>query len=109
MAITLTATPTEPTAKHDFVRIDVAGASNNDVADYDANAYPTRAEIRCYLAFLLDGTEFEDHCRSYVFAVAQDGEHVFNNFIFPEAGSWSMELRRADDDSVLATQAITVA
>lgn len=106
MAITLTATPAAPTAVVDAVRVDVAGAANNDVADYDANAYPSQAEIRSYIAFL-DGASAEQG-RSYVFAVGQDGAHVFQNYIFPEAGSWTMELRRADNDAVLKSQAITV-
>jgi hypothetical protein len=105
MAITLTPSVAEPRAKIDAIRVDVAGASPNDVADYDPGAYPSQAEIRCYLAFVLAGA---DEGKSYVFAVGQDGEHVFNNYIFPTDGSWSIELRRADDDSVLATEAITV-
>lgn len=106
--MTIAITPAAPTAKQDFCRIDVSGAANNDVADYATDQYPTRAEIRCYLAFVIDGDEFEGHCRSYVFAVGQDGEHVFNNFIFPTDGSWTVELRRADDDTVLQSQAVTV-
>ena len=106
MAIELTPSVAEPRAAVDAVRIDVTGASNNDSADYDPEQYPSRAELRAYLAFVLDG---EDKGKSYVFAVGQDGEHVFNNYIFPEAGEWTIELRRADDDTVLKSQAITVA
>lgn len=106
MSITLTLDPTEPTAVESAVRVDVAGASANDLTDYSTDQYPTAAELRCYLAFLLDSEELG---RSYVFAVAQDGTHSFPNYIFPSAGSWSVELRDASDDSVLATQAVTVA
>lgn len=105
MAITLTPSVASPRATIDAVRVDIAGASNNDAADYDANAYPSEAELRAYLAFAKGG---EDLGKSYVFAVGQDGEHQFDNYIFPEAGSWTMELRRADDDTVLKSQAITV-
>lgn len=108
MAITLTATPATPVAKKSFVRIAVAGASNNDAADYNAAKYPTRAEIRLYLAFHLAGVEFEGRCRSYVFAVGQDGKHVFDNFMFPVAGAWTVKLLRADTNAELATQAVTV-
>lgn len=105
MAITLTPSVAAPRAAVDAVSIAVAGASNNDVADYDANAYPSRAEIRAYIAFRLAGAE---RGRSYVFAVAQDGTHDFDNYIFPEDGAWTMSLRRADNDAVLLDQAITV-
>ena|SRR6478609_1188905 len=105
MAVTLTPSVAAPRAKIDAIRVDVAGASPNDVADYDVDAYPTEAEIRCYLAFRLAGVE---KGRSYVFSVGADGKHAFNNYIFPEAGAWTMRLARNDNDAVLKDQAITV-
>lgn len=105
MAVTLTPSVAAPRAAIDAVRVDVAGASPNDVADYDTDAYPTEAEIRCYLAFLKGGVELG---RSYVFAVGADGTHEFNNYIFPSAGSWTMRLARNDNDAVLKDQSITV-
>ena len=105
MAIELTPSVASPRAAIDAVRVDVSGASQNDTADYDPDEYPSEAEIRCYLAFLEGGAEYG---RSYVFAVAQDGTHQFDNYIFPHAGSWTMRLARNDNDAVLKDQAITV-
>jgi hypothetical protein len=105
MAITLTPTVASPTAKVSAVGVDVAGASSNDIAAYNASSYPSEAEIRCYIAFIKGGVELG---RSYVFSVSADGKHRFNNYIFPSSGSWTMSLRKASDNTVLATQAITV-
>jgi len=104
MAVTLTPSVAAPRAKIDAIRVDVAGVSMNDGAS-DTDDYPVQAELRAYLAFRLAGVE---KGRSYVFAVAQDGTHEFNNYIFPEAGSWTMRLARASNDAVLKDQAITV-
>lgn len=110
MAIELTPSVAEPRAAIDAVRIDVAGASNNDTVGYDPGAYPSEPEIRMWIAFIKDDIEYG---RSYVFSPAQDGTHVFDNYIFPSAGSWTMSLRRIapdpeDPDVVLKDQAITV-
>jgi hypothetical protein len=105
MAAAVTCTPTAPVATEDFCRIDVTGADMNDSADYDANVYPTRAEIRNYLRFVKGGVEYG---RSYVFAVGQDGTHSFPNYIFPSSGSWTVTLNRADTDAQLATLGVTV-
>jgi hypothetical protein len=105
VAITVTSTPAAPTAVRDACRIDIAGASENDAAAYDTGVYPTEPELKSYLAFLLGGVE---KGRSYVFSVASDGTHSFANYVFPTAGSWTIELRRASNDAVLKSQAITV-
>ena len=106
MAIELTPSVASPTAAVDAVRIDVTGVSTNTGAS-DTDEYPVQAELRCYIAFVDENSD--EFGRSYVFAVGQDGTHEFNNFIFPTAGAWTMELRSAADDSVLKSQAITVA
>ena len=104
MAIELTPSVASPRAKIDAVRVDITGVETNTGAS-DTDEYPVQEELRCYLGFEVGGEEFG---RSYVFSVGQDGTHEFNNFIFPEAGSWSMVLRSAADDSSLKSQAITV-
>lgn len=104
MAIELTPSVAAPRATIDAVRVDITGVSTNDGAS-DTDEYPVQAELRAYLAFFLAGDELG---RSYVFTVGQDGTHEFNNYIFPEAGSWTMSLRRVDTDAVLKDQAITV-
>ena len=104
MAIELTPSVASPRATIDAVRVDITGGSTNTGAS-DEDAYPVQDELRCYLAFRLAGVELG---RSYEFSVGQDGTHEFNNYIFPEDGSWTMRLASAADDSVLKDQAITV-
>lgn len=104
MAIELTPSVASPVATVDAVRVDITGVSTNTGAS-DTDEYPVQAELRCYLAFLEGGDE---HGRSYVFSVGQDGTHEFNNYIFPHDGSWTMRLCSAADDSTLKDQAITV-
>ena len=104
MAIELTPSVAEPVSKVDAVRVDITGVSTNTGAS-DPDNYPVQDELRCYLAFREGGDE---HGRSYVFAVGQDGTHEFDNYIFPHDGAWTMSLRNAADDSVLKDQAITV-
>lgn|SRR5678815_5595103 len=104
MAIHLVPSVASPRAAIDAVRVDVDGVSVNDGAS-DTDEYPVQTELRAYIAFLLGGVE---RGRSYVFTVASDGTHAFNNYIFPEAGSWTMRLCRASNDATLKSQAITV-
>jgi hypothetical protein len=100
MAAALTITPASGavTAKHSVCRIDVTGASpNNDDG----------TELRLYI--LADAPEGVDDGRSEVFAVSADGKHSWLNYIFPEAGSWTLRLKKVSDDSDVATLAVTVA
>jgi hypothetical protein len=93
------------TATRTVCRVSVADAPANDTAEYDPLIYPTSPEITYYIAFLVSGVE---QGRSYVFA-PNGGSHVFNNYIFPSAGSWTVNLNKVSDDSTEATLAVTVA
>lgn len=104
MSLAIAVTPASPAAKT-FVRVDVTGATQNDTSGYDANVYPTEPEFRYYLTFELGGAILG---KSYVFGVSEDGNHTFNNYTFPEAGSWTVRLNDASDDSSVGTQAVTV-
>lgn len=103
---TITCTPTSPTAVKDFCRINVDAADQNDDTAYDSSAYPASPELRYYLTFTVGGVELG---RSYIFGVDENGDHIFNNYIFPEAGSWTITLANAATDATVATQAVTVA
>jgi hypothetical protein len=83
-------------------RVDVTDAPLNDDTNYDGTEggspgtpaqYPASPEIRYYIAFL-DGDDVE--------------QHTFNNYIFPYAGSWTVNLNKVSDDSTEATLAVTV-
>lgn len=104
MAVTITVEPAAPDLT-DFVRVDVAGATQNDATAYDNTKYPTSPEVTYYLTFEKGGSILG---KSYVFGVDEDGNHQFNNYRFPSTGSWTVRLNKASDDSSVQTQAVTV-
>jgi hypothetical protein len=93
------------TATKTVCRVEVAGADANDLTDYDAAKYPSAAEFRYYLTFEKGG---EVLGKSYVFG-PNGGAHIFNNYIFPSAGSWTVRISNAATDGSVATLAVTVA
>ena len=93
------------TATRTVCRVTVASAPANDTSAFDSTKYPTEPAITYYLAFTLGGVEYG---RSYVFG-PNGGAHVFNNYIFPAAGAWTVTLHRASNDASEATLAVTVA
>lgn len=101
---TVTCTPAAPTAALDACEILVEDADANDAAAYDANLYPSMPEIRYYIEATASGV---DPLRSHVFA-PNGGKHQWHNVIFPEAGSWTVTLHDASDDSSVATDSVTV-
>ena len=107
MAVTVTPTPAsgDITAKVTVVKFDLTGLDLNDSTDYSATAYPTWTEFRYYIAFVLDSVELG---RSPEFGPNFEGEWQFNNYIFPEAGAWSVIVYNAATDVAVKTQAVTV-
>lgn len=105
---TVTTTPASGsiTAAHTSVLVHVDAATQNDDTAYDAGLYPASPEVRYYLTFEEGGSEYG---RSYVFAVDENGDHDFMNYMFPHAGSWTVHLRKVSDDSSVANVATTVA
>lgn len=88
------------------VRVEVSAADSNDLTAYDNTKYPSSPEFRYYLLF--EAPAGTDNKKSYEFNVSADGDHTFNNFIFDAAGSWTVRLRDASDDSDVTTEAVTV-
>lgn len=86
-------------------KVAVSGGVENTLTGYDVEEYPASPEVRYYLTFELAGDELG---RSYVFGVNADGEHEFNNYVFPEAGSWTVRLSNAADDSSVQSTSVTV-
>ena len=93
------------TATKTVCRVTVAGAPTNDSAAFDPTKYPTEPAVVYYLTFELGGVILG---KSYLFT-PNGGAHVFNNYIFPSAGSWTVRISKASDDSSVATLAVTVA
>lgn len=91
--------PASPRATVDACVITVTGAAQNDTGAPDPQVYPVQAEKRYYLTFEESSVE---KGRSYVFSVNEDGDHVFPNYIFPDAGTYVVHLRDVADDSSVA-------
>lgn len=104
-SITVTPASGSIMAAKTVVRVNVSGADVNDTSTYDSDDYPANPEMRYYLTFEKSGA---DTGRSYVFNVSADGDHVFNNYIFPAAGTWTVRLNDASDDSSVATASVVV-
>jgi hypothetical protein len=105
VAIAITPASGSVIEKHTACRVDVTGADVNDAASFDPTQYPTEDLITYYLSFERTGS---DTGRSQLFQVAADGGFTFNSYIFPDAGSWTVHLRKASDDSSVANLAVTV-
>jgi hypothetical protein len=123
---TVSVTPASPHALTDFVRVDVLDADQTTLTGYDGTVlstmpgtpthYPSSPEMRYYLTFDKDGTT--EKGRSYEFSTSATGvdvngssvagEHQFNNYVFPVAGTYVVNLRKVSDDSVVAHADVTV-
>jgi len=105
VSVSVSCDPAAPVAVQDFCVVSVEEADNNDASAYDDEVYPTEPEVRYYLTAELGGDEL---LRSHVFSTNADGTHEWINVLFPEAGSWSVVLRDASDDSSVASASVTV-
>jgi hypothetical protein len=102
------------TAARTVCRVTVADAPDNTLTGYDGTIsyagqpaqYPASPAETYYIAVLVGAKE---HGRSYVFTPGPDGAHVFNNYIFPVAGTWTINLVRRRDSGTEATLEVTVA
>lgn len=93
------------TAAMTVCRITASGADLNDASEYDEDATPSEPELRYYFQASKTGT---DPLVSHVFAPSPAGAHEWNSVIFPVAGSWTLTLKDASDDSTVATTSVTV-
>ena len=105
-SLTITPASGSITALKTVCKVLVSAADDNNASAYNDDNYPSSPENRYYLLF--DAPAGTDDKRSYVFNVSADGDHLFNNFIFDAAGSWTVRLRNASNDSDVTTAAVTV-
>lgn len=105
---TLTIAPTSGNITHvtSACRVSVASAANNDEAAYDVNDVPTEPELRYYFLASLAG---QDDLKSHEFSTNPDGSAVWNGVIFPAAGTWTLYIKDASDDSTVTSTSVTVA
>ena len=107
MAIEITATPPdgEIIATVSAVRFDITGANDNDPTTFDADNIPSMDPIPFRVVASKTGI---DDLVSHEFNVSADGEHTWDNVIFPDDGDWTVDLVDQRDDSVAATITVTV-
>jgi hypothetical protein len=96
MAVTITPTPVSGaiTAKKDVVTFAISGADPNDEGNYSSSIYPTSPEFR-YVMTMVEGAV--EYGRTQVFGVTPDGAFQFNSYIFPHAGTWTVQLYDVTD------------
>jgi hypothetical protein len=87
------------TAKESACRISVTGAPSNRPPDNTGGEFTYR---------IVASATGEDDLVSHAFAPNADGQHEWDNVIFPAAGSWTVDLRDTADDSQEATLSVTV-
>lgn len=107
MAVAIAITPPsgEVIAVVSACRVDVTGANDNDPTTFVGTNIPSMDPIPFRLVASLAGT---DNLISHEFNVSADGEHTWDNVIFPVDGAWSVDLIDQRDDSTAATLAVTV-
>lgn len=107
MAIAITATPPtgEVIATVSAVRFDITGANDNDPTTFDSGNIPSMDPIP--FRVIAEKSDWLDLI-SHEFNVSADGEHTWDNVIFPDDGTWSVKLIDQRDDSTAATLSLVV-
>lgn len=107
MAATLTITPASGSVISvlSACRVNVTGADDNDASTFDEDAIPTMDPILYRIVASKTGI---DDLVSHEFTVSADGKHEWDNLIFPDDGTWTVDLVNQDDDSVDATLSVVV-
>lgn len=101
-ALSITPASGAITARKSACRVNVTGA---DVVN--TNGTQKRYRVRLTAP---SGSESEAWSGySHLFNVSADGKHEYNGYIFPGAGSWSVRLHDEEEDTDVATLAVTVA
>lgn len=96
MAVTIVTTPASGsiTATKTVCTFAISGADPNDEGNFSSSLYPTSPELRYVLTMVEGGVEYG---RSQVFGVTPDGAFQFNSYIFPHAGTWTVQLYDVTD------------
>jgi hypothetical protein len=96
MAAAITVIPASGsiTAKKTVCTFAIAGTAPNDTGSHDAAKYPADPENRFAMTFKVGGVEVG---RTQVFGTTPDGAFEFNSYIFPSAGSYTVQLYNVTD------------
>lgn len=104
-AVAITPTSGNITATKDFCKVNITGASVNDSSGFDPTKYPTEPAFTYYITFELASAVVG---KSYVFTPDSTGAHEFDNYVFPQSGSWTVRLSNASSGASVATASVTV-
>ena len=104
----VTTTPASGSITHlsTVVSVTCSAVANNDTTAYSSTIYPTEPEIEYYFKFSLAG---EDDLKSHLFSTNSLSVAQWDGVILPAAGTWTLDICDASDDSVTATASISVA
>lgn len=106
-AVVITPTSGNITALVDACEITCTGVASNTATGYDSTKYPSEPAIVAYFKLSATG---EDDLLSPQFSSNAGGDGAWpGSVIFPAAGSWTLDLLDASDDSQIATAGVTVA
>lgn len=86
-------------------RISASGLSTNDPSTYDVDDVPTEVPLTYRFVASKSG---QDDLVSHEFQASHAGLHVWDNVIFPDDGTWTLDLVDQSDDSVAATASVVV-
>ena len=108
MASAIVVTPASGSITHlsTVVSITATGAAANTATGYDTTHYPTKPALNRYFQCVLAG---QPTLKSHVFNSNAAGAAQWDGLVFPAAGSWTVSLRFASDDSQDATATVVVA
>ena len=106
-AVAITPTSGNITALVDACEIVATGVASNTSTGYDADNYPASPAIVTYFKLSAAG---EDDLVSPLATASSAGDVYWpGSIIFPAAGTWTLDLNDASDDSNIATASVTVA
>jgi hypothetical protein len=88
------------------VNVSVAGTAGTVSFVSDDDSLAAGTERRYYI--LVDAPSGVDDARSHVFQPSSDGKHSWDDYIFPEDGSYTIKVMDMADDELVASQAVTV-
>lgn len=94
-------------AKVTACRIAVEEADDTDSSTYDTNDIPREEAIPMRFVASHDDGDHDDLV-SHAFVASADGDHVWDNVIFPVDGAWTVTLIDQRDDSTVDTLAVEV-
>jgi len=88
------------------VNVTVAGTAGTVTFVSDDDSLAAGTERRYYI--LVDAPVGVDDARSVVFSPSSDGKFTWDDYIFPEDGSYTIKVLDMADDELVASQAVTV-